>query len=334
MKELYGFFDKHIVGGKGFLAFSICYALLVRILFLFNTYTIEPSSCDGGWLWNLVTPFLSNSTFSIFIATVFLGVIAFLIHYINVQFTLIRRKTLLSPAFVLLLFSSSPSFLTMSPLYIGTLTILVVISDIFGGYNSTFKQRAALRASFHLSLGSLFIPFVLIFFPLVWHTLNKVKSMNFKAFLATIFGIILIYIPMLTFLVVTGDIESFLTPFTSLSSVKWSDFPFYSYGLIEFLFWSIAIILFFIILTDNQLNRHKDKVSARIFLYVLSCFFFFSLLGGFFIAKCSLSFIAIAMAMGSLLLAHFFALMEHKSIATVFLSLLVFFIITSLYSFI
>lgn len=322
MKSIYSFFDKQIVGGKGFLAFSICYALIVRILYLSYAGPINDEA-TGAWLWDALVPQFKDRAVSILAAGIFLVVIALLVHNINVKFTLIRRKTLLPPAITLLLFSSSPSFLIMSPLYIAVLTILIILNDLFEGYNSKTKQWIALKITFNLSLGSLFVPIILIYIPVLLYCLRKVRCLNFKAFLASIFGILLIYIPIISFFALSGEFNLLLKPFISLSSTNWEYLPLLNYNPISYVLIVILLALFFTIITNNYVNRHKDKVSIRIYLYSLANLVLFSILSAFFISLNSDCFIAIALSLGTILVSHFFALTEHKSIPILFFFLLI-----------
>lgn len=321
MKNIYSFFDKQIVGGKGFLAFSIFVASIVRVLYLFYAEPIN-NEATGAWLWKALVPLFNNQLVSVLVGSIFLAVIALLVHNINVKFTLIRRKTLLPPAIVLLLFSCSPSFLIMSPLCIAVLTVLVVVNDLFEGYNSTTKQRIALRVTFQLSMGSLFVPIILIYIPILWLCLQKVRCFNFKAFLASIFGILLVYIPTTSIFLFSGEFTLFLEPFISLVSINWAQLPVLNYTPIKYIFIGILLILFFIIAANNHINRHKDKVSTRIYIYNLTNLVFFSILSALLINLNSGSFIAIAFSLGAILLGHFFALTEQKSIIILFFILL------------
>lgn len=332
MKGICNFFDKKIVRGQGFLIFSVVFVALIRFFYLFHPHLLVADiGITQGWLWNILAPLFVNPIVSWFLGVLILGLLAFVVQFINAQFVLIRKKTTFPIATIILLFSCLPIHIGVSLLYVGVLTLLSIVYSLFRGYGAVIKQWTALNVGFHLSLGSLFAPFLLLYLPVIWVCLSKMRIFSFKALLASLFGVILVYVPTVTLFVVTGNIDDFIYPFALLGDIDWSNLPLKNYDPINYILLGLSLVLYFIILSNSYVHRHKDKVRVRAYLSVLLFVSSFSLICGLLVNLDSLLFLSIGLGTGSLLLAHFFALTESRVVVLLFfMSLFIYFAVSVL----
>jgi hypothetical protein len=314
------FYKNQIAEGRGMLIFSIIFAILLRILFATSFDEVATGmDASGGYLWQLLRTFSGNSLFSLIGSSIIVGAMAMSVVHINTDFALIRRRTLLPPAVIILLFSCHPSLIWISPAYVGVLFILLVISVLFSSYNDSDKSLPAFKIAFIISLGSLFTPVLLIYIPLMWLALIIMRCFDVKSLLTSLFGFFIIYFPAFSFYLFTDNINEFLAPFVNGSNVqRLMEFPFLNYDGVVWTFFGVISFLLGIIITDNYINRHKDKIRIRAYLSLLTFVTVISLLLSVFLNIAPVVNLYIAVGVGSLLLAHFFALAESKGTVILF----------------
>lgn len=304
-------YKKNVIEGNGILIFAILFAVLIRIVYFLNFETIETGSTNG-YLWGALSPFFNNRITSAICSGILTTGLAITSAHINTTHVLIRRKTILPPAIVILLFSSHPVFLYMSSEYISTLLCLLITSILFASYNNETKQITAFKTSFILTLSSFFTPAILIYFPFLWIALTMMRCMNFKAFLASLLGFFILYIPAFSFYFFIDDLNTFLNPFVSISLQQLAHIPSMYLNIAHWIILGFSAILLGIIITDNYINRHKDKIKTRVYLRLLSIVVVFAILVYLFLNINPILNIFFALSAGSLLLSHFFALAEKK----------------------
>lgn len=327
------FYKNHIAEGKGILIFSIVLALLMRIIFAITSDTSFVDT-EGGYLWQLLSEFSSNLLYSFIGSSVIVGAMALSVAHINTDFVLIRRRTLLPPALIILLFSCHPSFLWISPAYMGVLFILLIISVLFSAYNDSVKAVSSFKISFILSLGSLFAPLLVFFIPLSWLALIIMRCFNFKSLLASLFGAFVIYFPVFSFYLFTDNLDEFFAPFIiGINIENLILFPFLDLNTISFIFIAFTFFLLSIIITDNYINRHKDKIRIRAYLSLLTFLILLSLSFFLFLNIMPKVSLYISIGIGSLLVSHFFALIETKGSMVLFYVCFLFYILFSIFSF-
>lgn len=322
------FYKKNIAEGTGFLIFSVLLAVAIRSVYLFGFNFIVPVQ-EVSYLWKPIS-FLFNDTYiSLLASSLMTGSLALLVAHINTKHLLIRHKSLLPPAIIILMFSSHPSFIFMSGEYISALLTLVVIDVLFSAYHSEQKQYVATKASFILALSSLFTPVSLIYFPVLWIALGIIRCFDFKAFLASLLGIFIVYFPAFSFYLLTDNLDIFLEPFLSVSLQDLNSFSLWDYSIFQWIVLGFFIMLMVVVIVDNYLSRHKDKIRIRAYMNLLLVFAIFSLLAFLFFNLGSSVHLYICFAIVALLLAHFFALGEQRMTEVLFYLSLIFYTIVS-----
>lgn len=310
-------YKNHIAEGKGILVFSIAFAAIMRLAYFFWDDT-PVSGETSGYLWSPISIFFENSFYSLIASTVCVAGLALIAAQINAVYLLIRRRTILPSAIIILLFSCHPSFIIMSPEYIGAVIIIFLISLLFGAYNSGNKQIPSFAIGFFLALASLFSPVLLLSFPFLWVGLAIMRCFNFKAFLATILGIVIVYFPTFSVFLFLDKLELFYAPFVSVTIGQLADLPLLSFRIHEWIVMAFSIIILGVIISDNYINRHKDKIKIRAYLSLLTLIIFTSYLLFLLLNINPMMNLYIVLIVGGLLFAHFFALAENKSTVILF----------------
>lgn len=322
------FYNENIVKGKRFLVFAVIVAAILRSYHFIKTDMTLPQSEELGYLFRPLTFLLQEPLYNLIASSIFVGLIAFLINLINSQHVLIRRKTLLPAGIIILLFSLSPQQLVMTPSYIGVVTSLLSINYLFSAHNQDQSQITVFKTSFCLAIGSLFDPFVLIYLPILWISLIRIRSFSFKVFLSSLFSIILLYVPTFTYyFLIERDIDSFTAPFVHLFSTNWTQIPILEYNLENYILLGITVILLIVILLDNSVNGFKNKIRVRVLLAVLSIIAIASVIYIPLLNTQSNLPLYMAMATGSLLIAHLFSLNNSRLTPYMFYILLIFIIV-------
>jgi hypothetical protein len=279
-----------------------------------------PLPVPDGYLWQLLVPVFRNPLLSLLASSATVAGLAVLTAHINTAHVLIRRRTILPPAIVILFFSSHPAFIQMSPAYFGVSTTVFIISMLFAAYSSENKPVAAFKTAFALSLGSLFAPVLLLYMPFLWMALAMMRCFNFKSVLASVFGFFIIYFPAFSFYIFSDKPDVFYSPFISILELK--DFPFLGFNNVLWSILAFFIFLLIVIIANNYINRHKDKIKIRAYLSLLSLTVIVALLFSLFSDVSPEVNLYIALGAGALLLSHFFALVETRGGVILFYILL------------
>lgn len=329
---IFRFYDRTVAEGKNFLIFAVILAVVIRLVYYLHADIAIPVVHEGGYLWDPLATFFSNRLYSLLGSSVMIALLSGTLYYINAKHAFIRRRTMLPSAIVVLLFSCSPTFVAMSPYYIAAFCMVLIVNTLFEAQTVAAKQWAAYKITFYLALGSLFAPILLIYLPILWICLIRVRSFNFKALLASLFAVFILYLPTFSYFFFVDDLDQFIKPFIDFANIDWTVSPIFSYSLLQLILLGAYVILFFMVVVDNSINSYKDKIRVRTFLAVLSIIILFSLLCTVFLNFECQSTLYIALVLGALQLAHFFSLAEKRITAIIFLIYFIFLVVVSILS--
>lgn len=318
-------YKKHIAEGRRIVIISVVFAVFIRLIYFFCFDLSTYKYGNESYLWNLIAPLFENNWISFLSSSICVALIAVLLAHINTKYVLIRRKTLLHIALAILLFSCHPAFIVMNPGYISALAILLVISNLFDSYGTTQKAISTLRVSSIIALASLFSPGILLYFPILWICLALMRSFNFKAFLASLFGMIVVYFPAFSFYLFTNQLNAFFTPFISIKLDNILNVPILSYNYIAWIVVGFSLILACIILINNYMTNYKDKIKIRALITSLNLIALFALILLLFLNIEPANSFYILLVSSVLPLAHFFALAQEKWIIILFYIYIIFY---------
>lgn len=326
-------YKKNIAEGLGFVIFSIVFAFVVRVIYFFSIddLSVCSNSSTGGYLWKLLEPLFYNPIISLVGSTIGVAIIIVILAHINTKYVLIRRKTFLHIGICALLFSSHPCMAMMNASYISVIFVLSAISWLFGSYSSNRRSKSALGVSLILALGSMFAPSIILYFPVFWIGLAIMRCLDFRSFLASLFSAFCVYFPAYTYFLFTDRLNLFLQPFTSINTEALSQLPILNFDHYSWSIIGISIFLLVIIFIYNYMTNYKDKIRVRSLISFLNVMVVFALLCLLLVNIDLISDLFILLAVGTLLLTHFFSLAEEGWIAYMFyLSLLLYFAIIAL----
>ncbi|NDV69760.1 hypothetical protein [Dysgonomonas sp. 25] len=314
-----GTIQKKIAAGKGIFTASVVFAVIVRVLFfLYGDY----QGCDytgAGYLWNAIAPLFDNLLLSMATNVLIVAFICGLISFINSKFILIREKTSLPEAFIVLFLSSHPYFLVTSPYLIAVIFLIGVTYHLFNTYNAPGKPLVSTNIVFELLLASLFVSQILLFFPIFLIGLGIMRNLTFKSFLATLLTIVVTYFPILTYYFATGNMEGFYRPFLDFSLDRLSQMPFFGFTTINWVICGIIVAVIIFLFIYNYLNSYKDKILVRIYLNFLGILLSFSVLYCVLLNIHGQMNMLVAFFPASFLLAHYYALSRSRVTLLVFI---------------
>lgn len=315
------FFNNNIVEGKGFFFFAIAVAVIMKAVYFANSSISFTEDSSIGFFWMPIQPLLQIPVVNLAFSTICIALIVFLINNINTTHVLIRRKTTLPCSIAILLFSCMPSQMAMSPSYIGAIVTLLIINILFKSYAVEEKSSNAFNANFLLVLGSLFSPVLLIYFPILWSCLITMRCFSIRVIFSFLLSVAILYFPIFSyFFILKNDVTDFYQPFLFITDLDWTHLPIFDYNLQDYIVLALVLILTIVILIDNSINSFKDKIRTRAYISALSQIFLFSLLCILLlnVSLYSHLILYIALTVGSLSIAHFFALSQNKLILFVF----------------
>jgi hypothetical protein len=232
--------------------------------------------------------------------------IALFLLSLNNIFSIIRRRTLLPALFYLVLVGWNPIFNYDWNSGIVTLLIMVNYLFLFYAYQKPNSQLNALNISLILVLGSFFRPQLLLFFPIFWIGFYWFQSFNLRVFLASLTGIVAVYLIIFAWSIYQDDWQMFLAAIPKPEEIFFAGEP----HLPNYEWIGFGIILFVLIFAGLNLfvlsiSEKVRTVSFLKYMYVSSFIFLFLAFVQSEYRSCweSIAYIPI-----SLILAHYFTL--------------------------
>lgn len=300
-------FKRGVVESKNLIFVSIILSCLLRLGLLFSVADYTPEYSGAGYLWTgLWVQLLSDKFISSalsFASAIGLGVY---LGQINARYALIRTRTYMVPALVIILFSLHPVFLFMTPQYIGLMSVLLSIYILLSTYHDPNSSGKAFSIGFVLAVGSLFSFYTITFIPIFLIGLSMMRCFRFKVVIAVILGVASIY--WLTFFVflALNDIDSFVKPFLSLYPILKLSFD--ESLLINLYYLILASLLGLLLFFYYQANSFHDKIRIRTNMMFFYLCFGLSILSCWFILYDQQLDVYLVVTSGALLLSHFLSL--------------------------
>lgn len=270
-----------------------------------------------------LSPIFSEQIYSMLAALAVVSALAIVWNYIDVKNIILREKSSLVPAFIILLFSSHTAFFVMSPYLVASLFFLWGIEMLFAAYHSHRGAVACVNISFVIAVGSLFQPLLLLYFPLFLFGFSRVQIISFKGILAVLLGFSTAYIPMCLiglFADTEGSLFSQPEIFTVESLMK---LPILSFNYGEWFFVGLAVVILAWLCVHNYLNSYKDKIRTRVFIFFLGLIQLVSAVFLLFLNYGIQMNIYVGLTVGAMLLAHYFTLTSQRIMVPLFVVLLI-----------
>ena len=148
---------------------------------------------------NILTSFLfAKPLFGIPLASIVLGFFlliseAFLLSFLFSSHQLTHRNNFLSGFLFVLFLSRTPEHLGFHSGLIALLFLLLGLKKLLDNFKSSRSYNLLLSASFLFSLATLFIPSVLLLFPIIWISLILFQSINWRSIPISLIGLLIPY---------------------------------------------------------------------------------------------------------------------------------------------
>lgn len=312
--------QRKIAKGKGLLTFSIVFAILVRILYYYlsnDTYQTKEFS-DSGYIWLFIEPLFTGQIYSMLAAAVCVALLALLSNYIDIRNVILREKSSLAPAFVLLLFSSHVAFFEMSPYFLAVLLLLWAVDQLFAAYHSEIRVIPTANIGAIMALASLIEPVLLLYFVVFIIGFSLMHILDIKSLTSAFLGIIFIYVPAYCISIATGTERQFVNAFDGFGFESLSSIPILSFGYFELVIAVLSVLIFGWLCIHNYMTSYKDKIRTRIFISFLGMIQLVAVLG-LFVLNCNyLTNVYIGIVVGSILLAHYFTMTVQRIMILIF----------------
>lgn len=301
-------FKRGVVENKNLIFFSIVFSCLLRIGFFVSVTDYVPVESGSGYLWKAILQLnvLSDRLISAALAFASVIGIALYLGQINAYYALIRTRTYIVPALVIVVFSLHPAFLFMTPQYIGVMSVLLSIYILLSTYHHSNASGKSYSIGFFLAVGSLFSFYTLTFLPLFLIGLSMMRCLRFKAVVAMLLGVASIYWLAFFIFLVLGDTEGFVAPFRSLYPIL--DLSFDESVFLDLYYLIPATLLGCFLFFYYQANSFQDKIRIRTNLMFFYLCFILSILSCWFILYDPWLDAYLIVISGVLLLSHFLSL--------------------------
>lgn len=264
----------------------------------------ESSITDNGFLWRYAARLFSDPRVSFVASTVSVFLIAWIISSVNSRFVLIRSRSTLPFLVPLFLFSLHPWFLVMSGDYIAVIFILLAFFPLLKSYQKPESYLFSFRAGILIAVASLFQLYTLAILPLWWRGEHSMRGFQFRSFMSSLFGVLLIYVSLFSFYFLYDNIPGFLLPFHLFASFSLPALP--SFTIAE---WGavVLIALFFILNMYFSIRTYnRDKVLTLSFMQFIFILIVFLLLLQVLFWSTTLFFLTLSIALISYLNAYFY----------------------------
>lgn len=246
---------------------------------------------------------------------------ASLLQKLNYELGIIRNKSLLPLFLNMLLISTNLNFFPLTPATFGVFFMIIAINRLFMSYHQPEDKSAAFNASFVIALGSLLWIHILWFIPLFWHGMYRFRTLTIRTFLASLLGMITVYWFQLGWCVWTKDFTPFEI-FPSLFKIQ-----FLSLEYTDWINWlEIFGVAFITLIAIMNIISHDsdDNQRTRQYLYHLILFCFWSFGLAILFQSSADKFLQVACIPCSLVLAHFFTLVQNRAARWLFYFTLLF----------
>jgi len=304
MRAVVRTFRTSIVEGRFISMITSLVIIGMRALLFYSTGMPEPSFTDNGFLWRYIAPLFADSMVSFTASTISVFLIAWIISYVNSRFALIRSRSTLPFIVPLFLFSLHPWFLVMRGDYISVIFILFAFPPLLRSYQQPDSYLYSFRAGVLIAVASLFQLYALALLPLWWRGERSMRGYQFRSFLSSVFGVLLIYVSLFSLYFLYDDIPGFFQPFLAYATFALPAIPVFT--LAEW----VAVVLIGLFFVSNMYfsirTYSRDKVLTLSFMQLIVFLIVFLLLLQVLFWNTTLFFLTLSIALISYLNAYFY----------------------------
>ena len=269
------FYERYIQDGQYVSIIAFLIFVGVRLFFAFADDSVLPVETYGGILWDKLVQLIPSPEVSVLLSSIFGLGLAMLLGWMNNKYAIIRERTSLPMAFILLLFSIEPRFVFMSPHYVAAVFLLLAMDALFASYQESKSQRRGVAVGMYLAVASLFVTEYLVFLPLFLIGFSMMRSFSGKVFLSTLLPYLLLYLLTVGCFMAVGDADRLLDVFDY--EIQEQIYILSIDSIFGYVISALALVFFLILAIDNRMNNYRDKIKVRecvSFFYLLLIFSF------------------------------------------------------------
>jgi len=251
-------FRENFVEGRFVILLNTLLVIGMRILLYKNCGLPEIYNTDDNYLWKPVAHLFEDPLISLSASTISVIIISWILFSINNRYSLIRSRSNLPYTVPLFLLSLHPYLLVMTGNYIAIIIILIALTPLLESYQKPDSYLYSFRSSILIAVSSLFQIYALILIPLWWRGEKSMRGPQLNSFLASLFGVLLVYVTMFSFYFVSDNIADFLQPMHYIIAFSIPDIP--DYSIFEWVAIFIVAVIFIINIILSAKEYVRDKV--------------------------------------------------------------------------
>ncbi len=245
--------------------------VLMRVALYLRVGAPEIEQAVDNYLWSLIAPFFNNHFISFVASTISVFLISWILSHMNSRYNLIRARSNLPFITPLFLFSLHPYFLAMSGDYISIILILFALFPLLESYQKTDSYLYSFRSAILIAIASLFQIYALMVIPLWWKGEKTMRGPQPRSFLASVFGLLLVYVSVISLFLLFDDIKGFLQPTLSFASFSIPQLP--EFSILEWATTAFIALFFIVNMTFSVKIYSRDKVLSlnlmQFFLFLI-----------------------------------------------------------------
>lgn len=241
------------------------------------------------------------------------------LQYMSSEFRLIRVRSFF-PFFLFCLFSGTfLPVLSLNGTALSSLMLTLACYRLFRSLDRGFESRAVFDASVLLTLASLFLSRLLWLMPAIWLVMGILQVLNLRSLLASILGLLSVFW-------LIGGISFLMGDYSYLLAYAKDLVGFELFSISEISPSEITYIAFLAVLMISAIisfwpKQHLDKLKTRNYLNSVLLLWFALLILWFFSSN-NESYMLPLISLSTLVIAHFFSLVDSLYSRILFLALL------------
>lgn len=280
--------------------------IVLRVLIFLRKGLPDFQVKDTGFVWShLEQSLLRNPIMSFVLSTTSIFIVSYLISELNIRYGVIRTRTSMPFYWPLIFFSVHPFFLKMTPDFVALIFVLWSLFPLLASYQYHRSHRFAFQFATLISIAGVFQIYALLLLPLWLIGLSTLGGVNFRSFIASIFGVILVFWIVFALYVFGDNIVGFTEPFKHFSNIyDFTQTPEFSVPQWGFIVMAILLIAVVFIADSKQIARDRSFTKKTLF-FCISIIIFALLLQVLYLNQ-TLFWIYVTLAFFAIVVAHFY----------------------------
>ncbi len=237
-------------------------------IFFFSNYPMP--------LYQIILHLLPGNSFAGTFLTLLIVIIqGFLLVRLNTRFIFINNRSYLPAFFFVILTASVYNIQKLNPVIFAGFFILLALEKLFESFRNEKLSYEIFTASFFISIGALFYPFVIFYIIFIWISIYLLRPFNWREWVFTVLGLFtpFILIDSYYFLIVNNT-HIVLNGFINSFKINHDSFQF-RHSLISLI---IYIILLLIISSQYLIQSFQGKKILQRKAFTLFFWLFFTTL--------------------------------------------------------